>query len=440
MHFLPDGPPETEGMISMRLVVIGNSAAALAAVEAFRQIDKDSSITMISKERGPAYSRVLLPYVLRHKVKAENVFIRDETFYQSLGIELHCNDEVVEVDSERRLVRTRSGRRFPYDRLLVATGSEPLKPSFEGTEGTGVFNLWTLDDLEELIPLFDKKGSALVVGSGFVSLQAAWSALSSGLSVTLAVRSRRLMRRTVSEEGSDALKDRILQAGVDLRLNAAVKRMERSKEGRFRVYLEGESPVEVDFVIVGIGVHPNVGFLKGTDVRIDEGILVDRRMRTNVDGIYAAGDVTQGPTAFGEERVVHALWSTAVEQGRVAGCNLAGTDVLYEGSLNMNVTQMFDVTVASMGMFEEGEGIRSESLPTERGFVRIFYREDLPVGGVVVGDPEDVALLGRLRPFIRNHKPCPRNVSELRKFFAMDQVAATKRALPALPGYRVSLR
>lgn len=423
----------------MRLVVIGNSAAALAAVEAFRQIDKDSSITMISKERGPAYSRVLLPYVLRHKVKPENIFIRDVSFYRSLNIDLHCEEEVIEVNVEEAFVGTRSGRRFPYDRLLVATGSDPVRPLVEGMEGEGVFSLWTRDDLEGLIPLFDKKGSVLVVGSGFVSLQAAWSALSSGLSVTLAVRSQRLMRRVISEEAGCLLRDKILQAGVDLRLGVSIERIERLEGGRLRIFLKGTDPFEVDFVIVAIGVCPNTAFLEGTGIQIDEGILVDHRMKTSVEGVYAAGDVAQGPTAFGEERAVHAIWPTAEEQGRVAGTNLAGVELAYSGSLNMNVTQMFSVTVASMGIFEEREGIESHSLSTEAGFIRVLYRGDVPVGGVVVGSSEDVALLGHLRPFIRNHRPCPRDLSELRKFFAMDLVGTTQREHLALPRGRLSI-
>ena len=128
-----------------------------------------------------------------------------------------------------------------------------------------------------------------------------------------------------------------------------------------------------------------------------------------MDGVFAAGDVTRGPTAAGGPREIHALWPTAVEQGRVAGANLAGAGVVYGGSLSMNVTEMFGLTVASLGRFVEDEGddvFESRDLAGIR-YLKLVSRAGVPVGAISLGEPEGAALLGRLRPFVRHERPLP---------------------------------
>jgi NADPH-dependent 2,4-dienoyl-CoA reductase/sulfur reductase-like enzyme len=132
-------------------------------------------------------------------------------------------------------------------------------------------------------------------------------------------------------------------------------------------------------------------------------------METNVPGIFAAGDVARGPTAFGETHQTHALWPTAVEHGRIAGANLAGQSIPYQGSLNMNVTEMFGITVASMGKFIERKGLTSHIIDEagQSRYVKIILREGVPIGAVALGGAEDTVMLGRLRPWIRNHRRLP---------------------------------
>jgi nitrite reductase (NADH) large subunit len=165
----------------------------------------------------------------------------------------------------------------------------------------------------------------------------------------------------------------------------------------------------VDLIIVGAGVQPNIEFLAGGSIRTDRGILIDEYMQTNVPGIYAAGDVARGPTSFGETHQTHALWPTAVEHGKIAGENLAGRRIPYQGSLNMNVTEMFGITVASMGKFLEQKGLSSylvrNSGPSH--YLKIVLREGVPVGAVALGGAEDAVILGRLRPWVRNRRRLP---------------------------------
>ncbi len=386
----------------MQIIIIGNSAAGLNALEAFRRVNRRSSVTVVSKETDRPYSRVLLPYYLRGKTPHSNLFIRDENYFKEHNAE-SIQGRVVKVNPESRQVELEDGRMLEYDRLLIATGSSPVKPPIPGLEGEGIYHMWTQEDAEALAPYYDKGGQVAVIGAGFISLQAAWAALYRGLEVCVVELMPRIMPRIVDKHCAQMLTDRMEEMGVDIRVNTLTEKVERSADGIFILHLKGGETITADFIIVGTGVRPNIDFLKGTDIKIDRGILVNDRMETNIPGVYAAGDVAQVPSALGSEAVVHALWPTAVKSGRIAGTNMAGETAVYSGSLNMNVTQMFDTTVASMGNFIETDGMETwtdESIPKDQYF-KILLKSGIPVGAVAVGSPDLIATLGLLQPLIR---------------------------------------
>ena len=215
---------------------------------------------------------------------------------------------------------------------------------------------------------------------------------------------------TVLDEAAAALLHRkVEEHGVEVRVGVQTERVDRSKTGELVVHAKDQPPLEVDLIIVGAGVRPNIEFLADGPVRTDRGIPIDEYMQTNVLGIYAAGDVARGATSFGESHQTHALWPTAVEHGAIAGENLAGRRIPYRGSLNMNVTEMFGATVASMGKFVEEPGLSSHLVENSgsSGYLKIMLREQIPVGAVALGGAEDAVILGRLRPWIRNRRRLP---------------------------------
>lgn len=386
----------------MNIVIIGNSAAGLKALETIRKYDKSSKVTVISKEAGKPYSRVLLPYFLRGKLKHDDMYIRDEKYFQDYDAQ-YIEKEVVGIDEDSKQLLLVDNSRVSYDKLLIATGSSAVKPPIPGLENSGVFHMWTKEDAENLEPYFEEGNKLLVLGSGFVSLQAAWAAVTKGLDVTVVELAGRIMPSVLDDKGAQMLTEKIAEFGVDLKLNAMTRKIESLDNGKKRVFIDGIEPFDVDFVIVGTGVRPNVGFLKGTRVEIDRGILVDNCMKTNIDDIFAVGDVAQGPTTFGEKNVIHALWPTAVEMGKIAGLNIIGKNSEYSGSLNMNVTQLFEITVASMGVFvdDSSNSVHVEFDEENNNYIKIVLKEDVPVGATVVGSSELVKLLGIMRPSIR---------------------------------------
>jgi NADPH-dependent 2,4-dienoyl-CoA reductase/sulfur reductase-like enzyme len=425
----------------MRVVIIGNSAAALAAAEALRRYDAGSELLLVAAEEGPAYSRVLLPYYLRGILPRARLFIRDRAWYERLRIQTRFGCAVTRVDDQRRTLLLADGTVLAWDRLLIASGARPVLPRAAGLQGPGIHTLWTLQDADGLLPELLPGRRAAFIGSGFVSLQAAWSACLRGLRVTVLEVLSRILPKVLDETGSALLERRMREHGVEVRCAVGIERVERRPAGEpgctptgisarapaaaapLRVVLSCEDPnVDADLVLVAAGVRPNLEFLEGTSVALaagGAGVLVDAQMRSSVPEIYAAGDAALGPSVFGEAHAAHALWPTAVEQGRVAGANMAGAEMVggsvagrqreYQGSLNMNVAELFGLTVASMGRFQESGDPEEKAVvehdPGAGRYLKLLFHSGVPVGGLVLGEPEDLAVLSALRPRIRARRP-----------------------------------
>ena len=387
------------------VLIIGNSAAGLSAAETVRKYDKTCKITIVSKEGGDAYSRVLLPYILRGKLDYKNLFFKEENYYEKNDFS-YIEGTVTDVKPESKSVVIGDNQIIEYGSLLIASGSNPVKPPIPGIESDGIYHMWTRDDLESLAPHFQKGKRVAVIGSGFVSLQAAWAAVCQGLEVTVIELADRIMPSVIDDKGADILSEQIRSFGVDLRTGTLTNSIKRYESGTFHIELKDQEAVEADFVIVGTGVRPNTAFLNNTDIQIDRGICVDAFMQTNLPDIYAAGDVAAGPTAFGEEFQIHALWPTAIEMGKVAALNMMGKKHPYEGSLNMNVTQMYDLTVASMGQFSDGMDCDEHFLPEShgQGYFKVCAKGDQIIGACLVGKTSAMKMFGMLRPVIRLKK------------------------------------
>jgi nitrite reductase (NADH) large subunit len=202
------------------------------------------------------------------------------------------------------------------------------------------------------------------------------------------------------------LHERIVEHGVAVHTRTRTNGVERDSHGAMRILAGGLEPFAVDLVIVATGVRPNDGLLAEALEPGRPGIPVAATMETVVDGVFAAGDVARGPTVAGGPREIHALWPTAVEQGRVAGANLAGAGVVYGGSLSMNVTEMFGVTVGSLGRIVEDQGddvvVRSDLAGIDH--LKVVSRAGVPVGALVIGGHEGAVLLGRLRSYVRERR------------------------------------
>jgi NAD(P)H-nitrite reductase large subunit len=387
----------------MRYVILGNSAAGLTAIDAIRERDREGAITVVSKEPEPAYSRVALPYILSGEKQLPQVTLRGPEYYEANSLELIAGVGASAVDPEAKTVTLDDGRSLQFDRLLIATGSLSRVPPVRGIEEADVCCHWTLADTRKIEAKLKDARSCFVIGAGFISLLTVSALIKvAGLKYAVVEIADRVMPQLLDADGGGALERAMREKGIDLLLGEQVQSIERGKSG-YGITLGGGGTRDADMIVCGAGVRPNVDFLSGSGVEVARGVLVNERQETNVPDVYAAGDCAEGFDFLSGERAVHAIWPTAIDQGRVAGANMAGAAQTYAGSLSWNVTELFGLSSASVGEFRGRDGCEPIVFhnPSANVYRKLLLEDGRIVGAVVIGRAEHVQDLGVVQAMIR---------------------------------------
>ena len=335
-------------MTRFELVIVGGGLAAARASKAYRAAGGHGRIALLTKEPTLPYHRPpLSKRYLRGEAEREDTLVEPQEFYDANGVDLLLDTEVTGIDPREQVVATHGGRRYRYRKLLLATGSVPRTLDVEGAELPGVFALRSLEDATAIREAAARVRDAVVVGSGFIGMEAAASLTELGLDVTLVSRDVDLFAQLRSPEISEHLVDLYRRRGVDVIRGDEV----RAFRGRSRldtVELRAGRPLGAGLTVVGVGVQPAVSFLRGSGITVDNGILVDDRFRTNVPDVYAVGDVAHffDPVFGRRRRIEH--WSNAAYQGSEAGKILAGADGGYD-TVSTFFTESFGVTLKVFG-------------------------------------------------------------------------------------------
>ncbi|MHB1127045.1 MAG: NAD(P)/FAD-dependent oxidoreductase [Bacillota bacterium] len=333
----------------MSYVIIGNSAAAVGAVEGIRQVDRTGPITIISQEPYHTYSRPLISYYLSGKVDEEKMHYRSRDFYQRHNVETMLACEATGIDVSNCQVVLDDARRVKYDQLLIATGGKPFIPPLQGLDKKNVFTFIKLDDVKKIQELAGKGRRGIIIGAGLIGLKAAEALNILGVELTVVELANRVLSAILDEEAAGIVQGHLESKGIQFQLETTVEKIigEDSVSG---VVLQNGQQLPCDFLIVAIGVVPNTGVVRDTQVKVNRGIVVDERMRTNVDCIFAAGDVAEGyDVIYGAQRVLPIL-PGAYCQGETAGKNMAGQVTVYAGGFAMNSIGFFGLPMATAGM------------------------------------------------------------------------------------------
>ena len=365
------------------MVIIGNSAAGLSALEAFRKKDRDSRVLMIDKEPVLAYSRVITPYFIMGGIKKEEgLFLRTKDFYKEMDVKPLFGKGVLSIDTRSREILLDKGKKESFDLLLIASGGSPQRPETKGANPEDILVLRSLSDARKLRELKPKIQSGLFLGAGLVSLQTLQALFRGGARYTLVVKSDRILSQTLDPEASEIVEKHLKKMGVQILKGRDVVRL-RGVNGSKVATLDKGEEIETDLIFAGKGVRPNTDFLHGSGIKTQNGILVNECVETNVEGIYAAGDVAQAPDFFSGQMVNYGLWPSAVEQGEIAGKNMAGLKEVYPGNLKMNVTRIFAMPIVSIGDF--GSKRVAETLIRKDEKRNIYRKICLDEKGVIIG-------------------------------------------------------
>jgi len=384
-------------MGKLHQVIIGASAAGLAAVEAIRRVDQDCLITVVSKEPPPLYSRVGLTHFISREVGYDGMRMRDEGYFDRMKVRGVMGVAAVTVDPAARRVRLSNGENLAYDNLLVASGSHAVMPPIPGTHLQGVHTCITNHDATHIDAAIPSVQEAVVIGAGLIGIQVVDAFARRGLKTTVIEQMPHVMPAMADGVSAAMAEEALRKAGVTVRCGVRATEL-LGKDGHVTgVKVEGGETFPCQLLVMAAGVAPNLDFLGGTGVKMNRGLVVDACQRTSLDGIYAAGDVAETVDMFSGERVVNAIWPEALNQGRVAGLNMAGVATPYEGSMAMNVTTVIGAPVASIGLWNpkigDGHQIREVCDDHRLTSRKLVFDGDQLVGAMLVGTFEDAGIL-----------------------------------------------
>ncbi|MDE2307623.1 MAG: NAD(P)/FAD-dependent oxidoreductase [Xanthomonadaceae bacterium] len=369
-----------------RLVVVGNGMAGMRAVEELLHLAPALyDISVFGAEPYGNYNRILLSLLLSGEKGVDDIMLNTPEWYASHGIALYAGDPVVAIDRRRKRVRSRKGVELAYDRLLIATGSQPFMLPVPGRELPGVVGFRGIDDVERMLDATRTHRRAAVIGGGLLGIEAANGLSRRGMQVTLIHRSDVLLEQQLNADAA-ALLGRSLQArGLELRLNADTVALYGNArvEG---VALADGSRIDADLVVMAVGVRPDIALAKSSGLHCERGIVVDDTLQTYDPAIYAVGECVQHRKAtFG---LVAPVW----EQARVCAAHLARLGHRrYRSSQTATRLKVTGVEVYSAGAFLGGAGTEDIVLrdPHRGVYKRLVLKDNRVVGAVLYGDVKD---------------------------------------------------
>jgi phenylglyoxylate dehydrogenase epsilon subunit len=337
-------------MQSTHYLIAGGSHAALAALEAIRMTDTERDLTLVASDGRLPYSPTVLPYVVSGKASPEHVFLRDQQYFERTRASYLCGRPVTHLDTRTHLAQLSDGTTLQYQKLLLATGARPAVPPIPGLERVPIHVLRTLDDALRLRECLPAARRAVVLGGGLVGMHAAENLRKGGADVTVVEIQPQLLPAYFDAEAAAIIARTFTKAGVDVRVDTCIASV-APRDGGFTMQLRGGESLEGDLLVVSTGVTPVMDYLQGTPVATDRGILVDDTMRTNVEDVWAAGDVAQARGFYTSTPVLNGILPYAVEQGRIAGMAMAEDSALecYRGGVPLNTCSFWGRHAVAVG-------------------------------------------------------------------------------------------
>ena len=403
-----------------RHVILGNGPAGVVAAEQIRKQRPRDSIVMVGAEPEPPYSRMAIPYLLIGKVGEKGTYLRkDPDHFKKQNIQ-EIRARATRLDTAGKKVHLDNGDVLEYDKLLIATGARPISPPIPGVNLPGVHPCWTLENARQIIELAKPGSRVLQMGAGFIGCIIMEALALRGVKLTVVEMGNRMVPRMMTEGAGSMIRDWCIKKGVNVHCSTKVEAIEvgsqaeqqsliskigsaigfgtavAAKDGApLRAKLSNGEVLEVDLVISATGVKPNLDFLEGSGLQVDQGLLVDDHMQTNVKDVYAAGDVAQVRDFSTGEKTVNMIQPAAADDARIAAQNMMGQGTETQGSLAMNVLDTLGLIAASFGQWWGAEGGQSVELQNkdEFSYMRLVFLGDVLIGATSLGLTNHVGVM-----------------------------------------------
>ncbi|MDA2417958.1 FAD-dependent oxidoreductase [Bacillus cereus] len=355
-------------------VIIGSGVAAVNAAKTIREYDKESNIFIFGEEPSLPYKRIKLSKDLYSDLHSEKVLIKKKKWYQDNHISVFINTKVVKINTDEQFIVTSNEAVFSYHKLLICTGANNRRLEINGINKKNIFTIRDMKEADELKSHLENKESVVTIGGGLQGLETAWSILKAGKKVSIVEVAPLLMRRQLDTKSSLLLKRKIEKEGVKVYLNTSIDSI-LGKESVTGIKMNDNSQINCDSIVYSIGVTPNTKLVHDTAIKLNRGIVVDDKMRTNIDSVYAAGDVAE------VNNEIEGLWGTALEQGRVAGSNMVSKTAIYKKEIPTTIFNAFNVSLFSIGVVNEEQC--DTTIVEEDGkekYTRLFIKDNKIVG------------------------------------------------------------
>ena len=334
------------------IVIIGNGISGVTAARHIRKLS-DKKITIISSETPHFFSRTALMYIYMGHMKFENTKPYEDWFWSKNNIELK-QARVNSIDTENKRLILENNESFPYDKLIIATGSKPNKFGWPGQDLEGVMGMYHKQDLEKLekyAPNNKMCKRAVIVGGGLIGIELAEMLHSRNIPVTFLVRENSFWNGVLPEQESEMINKEILDNHIDLRLGVNLKEIKSDEKGQVKSIIIAETGEEIECNVVGLtaGVSPNIEFVKSSNIETNRGVLVNRSLETNIKDIYAIGDCAEQREAIEQRRPIEAVWYTGRMMGEAVAQTICDNPTEYKPGHWFNSAKFIDIEYQTYG-------------------------------------------------------------------------------------------
>lgn len=355
-------------------VIVGSGAAGISAASAIRKEDRKSKVHVITNDPFGYYSRPGLAYLLAGEVPQSQLYPFDHRYFKEENIQI-VNQPVQAILPERHLIQTGNGSLLPYDKLLLATGAMASLPQVPGMELEGVVKLDNMDDAEHILKFARKARSAVVIGGGITALEIVEGLATQDIEVHYFLRGERYWNSVLDEIESRIVENILVGDGIKIHYFTELEEILGNKRKVSGVIANQKGvrvKIECQMIAFAIGIKPRVDLALQAGLRTQRGVLVDSNLRTSQPDIFAAGDVAQIYDPYSGEYLLDSLWRPAIEQGWIAGLNMAGGNFAYEKKYPFNVTRLGGLITTIIGRVgkEVKEGINLNGDSDVKGIMR----------------------------------------------------------------------
>lgn len=362
-----------------RLVIVGAGIAGVAAAEAAREVSSDAEITLVNGEPDVPYYRINLTRLIAGEIAENDLPLYPAGWYEERRIRRLDGRRAVALDATALRVLLDSNETLSADRVILATGADAFVPPIQGAEKSGVFVIRTRADTAALLAAAGAGARVVFIGGGILSLEAAAGLRRRGAEVTILEIAPWLMSRQLNERAGRALERHAMAAGLKVVAGARVHAIEGWRRAK-AVVLDDSVRYSADVVVIGAGVRANTDLARAAGLKVSRGIVVDDRLATSAEGVYAAGDCAE------HRGVLYGTWDPARYQGQIAAWNAMGRAAEFGGLPPANTLKVMGVKLFSVGEVGGGADVRAIETEKDGGYFGFFFRGATLVGAILLGD------------------------------------------------------